>query len=366
MRQMYLTLALVLGLGVAAGHAQSGPALTARDYLDIEQLIYKYGWALDSGENNGFAYADLYAPDGTFTGTNQGPNGRTYQGRENLAALARGAKRGPLNVGHLAANVIVTPTPEGAAGRVYVGIFDPGALGKSPGAGHGGFYDDLYVKTPQGWRFKKRTYYEGKWGTPNVQTPPPVPGARALREAPTTPSSAKGPRLTDQDMVELQQLVARSPYSVDMNTDNGASFANGYTSDGTFACIVPQTGKARPSGVPADCVPGTGKLTTSVRPVARGHQALAKLATDEPHGKNFARHWTFNHVIEPSGSGAIGKAYVALIDIVPRQQGQGHSIFLLGRYDDQYVKTAQGWRIKHRVLTIASTRELGAATNATK
>ena len=158
-------------------------------------MVYKYGWALDSGENNGFAYADLYAPDGTFTGTNQGPSGRTYQGRENLAALARGAQRGPLNVGHLAANVIVTPTPEGAAGRVYVGIFDPGAPGKSPSAGHGGFYDDVYVKTPQGWRFKKRTYYEGKWGEPNVQTPPPVPGVRALKEAKAAPApAAKGPR----------------------------------------------------------------------------------------------------------------------------------------------------------------------------
>jgi len=63
---------------------------------------------------------------------------------------------------------------------------------------------------------------------------------------------------------------------------------------------------------------------------------------------------------------ATGKAYVAMIDILPGRQAQGHSIFLLGRYDDQYVKTAQGWRIKNRVLTIASTRELGAATNATK
>jgi hypothetical protein len=91
------------------------------------------------------------------------------------------------------------------------------------------------------------------------------------------------------------------------------------------------------------------------------------MATQEPHGTNFARHWTFNHVIETGGSGAAtGKAYVALVDIVPRQQGQGHSIFLLGRYDDQYVKTAQGWRIKNRVLTITSTRELGAATNATR
>ena len=360
-----LLLTCILGLGLVTGPAAQEPALTARDYLDIEQLVYKYGWALDSGENNGYAYADLYAPDGTFTGTNQGPSGRTYQGRDNLAALARGAKRGPMNVGHLAANVVVTPTAEGAAGRVYVGIFDPGSFGKSPGAGHGGYYDDLYVKTTQGWRFKKRTFYEGKWGTPNVQTPPPVPAIRALKAAPPAASSAK-PRLSDQDIVDLQQLVAHTPYRIDMNTDNGAGFASGFTADGTFSCVLPPMGKARPSGVPAGCVTGTGKPGTTAHPVASGQQALAKLATEEPHGTNFARHWTFNHVIEPSGAGATGKAYVAMIDILPGRQAQGHSIFLLGRYDDQYVKTAQGWRIKNRVLTIASTRELGAATNATK
>jgi hypothetical protein len=367
-----LLLTLLLGLSLSSGPAAQSaagagePALTTRDYLDIEQLVYKYGWALDSGENNGFAYADLYAPDGTFTGTNQGPSGRTYQGRDNLAALARGAKRGPLNVGHLAANVIVTPTADGAAGRVYVGIFDPGALGKSPGAGHGGFYDDLYVKTPQGWRFKKRTYYEGKWGTPNVQTPPPMPGVRAIKEArPAATPAAKGRRLSDQDIVELQQLVARSPYGIDMNADDGASFAAGFTSDGTFACVLPHTGTARPTGVPSGCVPGSGKLTTAVKPIAQGRQALAKLATsEEPHGKNFARHWVFNHVIEPGGTGATGKAYVALIDLAPGLQAQGHSIFLMGRYDDEYVKTSQGWRIKNRVLTVTSTRELGAGSNA--
>jgi hypothetical protein len=367
MKKLLLLLGL-LGVGMAVGlSAQSEPALSARDYLEIEQLVYKYGWALDSGANNGYAYADLYAPDATFTGTNQGPSGRTYQGRDNLAALARGAKRGPLNVGHLAANVVVTPTAEGAVGRAYVAIVDPGALGKSPGAGHGGYYDDVYVKTPQGWRFKKRTYYEGKWGEPNVQTPPPVPAIRALKEGRSSAPSVKGPRLSDQDMVELQQLVAHLPYGIDMNADNGASFASGFTPDGSFACVLPDTGAARPSGLPAGCVPGSGKLSTAVRPAARGREALARMVTSEaPHGTNYARHWTFNHVIEPAGSGATGKAYAALVDIVPRQQGQGHSIFLLGRYDDQYVKTAQGWRIRNRVLTITSTRELGAATNATK
>jgi hypothetical protein len=156
MSRLQLTFVLLFGLfvGTAASHAQ--PALSPGDYLEIEQLVYKYGWALDSGENNGFAYADLYTADGTFTGTNQGPTGRSYQGRENLAALARGPQRGPLNVSHLVTNLIVTPTADGAVGRVYVGIFAPGEPGERPNAGHGGYYDDVYAKTPEGWRFAKR------------------------------------------------------------------------------------------------------------------------------------------------------------------------------------------------------------------
>lgn len=351
-----LSLALLLGVVAAASHAQTPSsteaALSAGDYLEIEQLVYKYGWALDTGENNGFAYADLYTSDGIFTGTNQGPSGRSYQGRENLAALARGPQRGPLNVGHFVTNLIVTPTAEGAAGRVYVAIFDPASPGKRAGAGHGGYYDDVYVKTPDGWRFKQRTFYEGKWGEPNVAVPPPVPGVRALKEGPRS-SSSRARQLSEQDHVEIQQLVARLPYEVDMNTDDGAAYASGFTPDGTFACVLPHASVA-PPGLPAGCAPYSGKLTTDVRPIASGRDALAKMAAAEPHGPDYVRHFVFNHVIEPSRGGATGKAYVAVIDIVPRGQPTDHSIFLLGRYDDEYEKTAEGWRIKHRVFTAAA------------
>jgi hypothetical protein len=355
MRELRSTWVLLLGLGAVAGHAQTvpaaPPALRASDYLEIEQLVYEYGWALDSGENNGFAYADLYTADGTFTGTNQGPNGRTYEGRDNLAALARGPQRGPLNVGHLVTNVVVTPTADGAVGRVYVGIFDPGKPGTPPGAGHGGFYDDVYAKTPAGWRFAKRTYYEGKWGEPNVPIPPPMPGVRALHDG-SESASASGRMLSDRDHIEIQQLVAGLPYELDMNADNGAAYASAFSADGTFACVLPDTGAAVASGLPSGCAAHSGKRAAHVRPSATGRAALARLATAEPHGPNYVRHFVFNHVIERSRRGATGKAYVAVIDITPKQPpGFAHSIFTMGRYDDEYVKTAEGWRIKSRVFT---------------
>lgn len=353
-----LALVLLLFVVVTAGRAQTSadaadPALGTRDYLEIEQLVYEHGWALDSGENDGFAYADLYTADGTFTDTSQGPNGRTYQGRENLAALARGAPRGPFNVSHLVTNLIVTPTADGAIGRAYVGIFDPGGPDQPPGAGHGGFYDDVYLKTPQGWRFQKRTYYEGKWGEPDVPLPPPVAGVRALRAAEAEPVPDDGTRLSDRDYIEIQQLVARLPYGLDMNADDGASYASGFTADGTFTCVLADTAGA-PSRLPAACTPHSDTTTAQVEPRARGREALARMATEETHGPNYVRHFVFNHVIEPSENGATGKAYVALIDIVPGQQGSGHSIFVMGRYDDEYLKTSDGWRIQDRVFTVVA------------
>ena len=83
----------------------------------------------------------------------------------------------------------------------------------------------------------------------------------------------------------------------------------------------------------------------------------------KPHGPNYVRHFVFNHVIEPSGRGATGKAYVAVIDITPQTAARlAHSIFTLGRYDDEYVKTAQGWRINKRVFTAVAGGAPAAAT----
>ena len=283
-------------------------------------------------------YADLYAPDATFTGTNQGPSGRTYQGRDWLAALARGGKRGPSFVSHYVTNVIVEPTPEGAAGRTYVAIFDIGNGGNGARStlDHGGLYNDVYVKTPAGWRFKSRTYYESKSGYP-VQPPPaaivspttlpqePAPASTAGRS-----SSASGPRLRVEDYLEIQQLVSRYPYALDEDVDGGASYADLFTADAVFR-----------------------------QPRTEGHEALARLAASAPHGPRYVRHFITNHVIDPTPDGATGKEYLVAIDI--GENGAPSSVFLGGHYEDVYAKTAQGWRFKTRSFIASVTGEAPAA-----
>jgi hypothetical protein len=159
-----VTTALVIGIGAASlARAQqkvAGGTLTAGDYVEIQQLVALYSYAVDTHADNGYAYADLFAPDGAFGTTN---------GREALAELARTTQKdrgGPAYTRHFLTNVIIYPTPEGARGSQYLMAIDVSEEGKPSSLVHGGRYDDVYVKTPQGWRFKSRQLYPAKIGVP--------------------------------------------------------------------------------------------------------------------------------------------------------------------------------------------------------
>ena len=126
--------------------------------------------------------------------------------------------------------------------------------------------------------------------------------------------------LTPQDYIDIQQLVSSYAYGLDGNTDNGATYANLFAPGGVFG-----------------------------RPRTEGRDNLAALANTQPRGANYVRHFITNHVIEPSPGGAIGREYAVIIDI--GENGNPGRIALGGRYDDEYVKTAQGWKFKTRTFT---------------
>ena len=126
--------------------------------------------------------------------------------------------------------------------------------------------------------------------------------------------------LTPQDYIDIQQLVSNYPYGLDGNTDNGATYANLFAPGAVFG-----------------------------RPRTEGRDNLAALANTQPRGANYVRHFITNHVIEPSPGGAIGREYAVIIDI--GENGNPGRIALGGRYDDEYVKTPQGWKFKSRTFT---------------
>lgn len=51
---------------------------------------------------------------------------------------------------------VITPTATGAAGSAYLVLANLEST--PPSVMGGGVYDDVIVKTSEGWRFKKRTY----------------------------------------------------------------------------------------------------------------------------------------------------------------------------------------------------------------
>ena len=144
--------------------AQAPMTLTALDYFEIQQLIARYARAIDTCSNNGYDYADLYTPDGIFQPVINGREIAPIQGREALAEVSGGGSNNCVNVGwieqgvhHIYTNHIIEPSPEGATGTVEMLMI---GLGGDPNKiEHDGYYEDTYVKTNDGWRFKQRTHH---------------------------------------------------------------------------------------------------------------------------------------------------------------------------------------------------------------
>jgi hypothetical protein len=156
-----------------------GNTLTALDYAEITQLINRYAYGIDTCGGNGFDYANVFTTDGVFIDKNSdagyAAGGRVLaRGRDALASLVGGGARGCktkqvwTDWSHLMLNHEITSTPEGAKGRIYLvqlGMRGPGTIER-----HGG-YEDVYVKTAEGWRIKSRTHVRNKaWHAEALRT----------------------------------------------------------------------------------------------------------------------------------------------------------------------------------------------------
>jgi len=347
LRNRVITISIAVGvLGIALAQAQQKPsgsgvmALTAMDYIQIKQLVNRYAFAVDTGSRNGYDYADLFAPDGVFDSNTRG----LTKGRDNLASLARGGKKGPLHVSHYIYSPIIEPTATGAIGRQYLieinhdDDFPPpvqpvnqwALVGQKRGSldNIGGQYEDVYVKTAVGWRFQSRKLVRSKSGP----DPSRVGYLKMTRVKPdptdTVPTVAGG--LSAMDYLQIERLVASYGHALDngyATKDNGEAYSSLYTADATF-----------------------GNST--------GTAQLAALGREQPQGETYVRHYLTNHVIEPFAGQAIGKQYLVVLDIPNAEQrakGIPGSVFLGGHYEDLYQRTPDGWRIRTRRLFRAHT-----------
>lgn len=168
-----LSLSAAVMLATAGGAQAADTKLTALDYIEIEQLSAKYSFAIDTCTNKGLDYADLYTEDGEFGVSEEwGKQGKVFaKGRDALAKAAGGSPDGCVDpkttlgygITHVIVNLVITPTATGAVGRcklIAMGVGNvPTAIEQQGG------YEDTYVKTAKGWKFKSRTHV-----FPNMKT----------------------------------------------------------------------------------------------------------------------------------------------------------------------------------------------------
>src|SRR4051812_5239827 len=139
-----LALVVILAAAAGAGIAAQQGTLTAQDLVDIQQLYAKYNWALDAGDSQG--YASTFTQDGTFNNN---------VGHDAIVKFADTFHAGMgAHVKHWNTNLMILPSAEGATGQVYLVLVDFAT--KPPTIATSASYSDQLVKTPQGWRFKKR------------------------------------------------------------------------------------------------------------------------------------------------------------------------------------------------------------------
>ena len=169
----------------------------------------------------------------------------------------------------------------------------------------------------------------------------------AAMAAPSAQQRGAAPgTLPAADFYDIQQLYARYCHGLDSAADNGYLFANVFTTDGVY-------------------VDASGRMI-------QGRERLAEFARLDPDGVKGPTnigHFTTNITLTPtSATTATGSGYllVAARPAAPAggaQAGRGgaapaaapaRAVVDAGLYQDQLVKTADGWRISRRVFVRAN------------
>jgi SnoaL-like domain len=150
----------VVGWVVVRAQPRKPPALSVEDYFEIQQLVAHYPYPLDTAKDQGKAYAANFDTDGIF----HDQHDHYYRGAADLATVANLDKREytPDNVQHFISSHVIEPTENGGAigheELILVSDFGEEKDGRRAVSIVSYQYEDIYVKTPAGWRFKVRSH----------------------------------------------------------------------------------------------------------------------------------------------------------------------------------------------------------------
>jgi SnoaL-like protein len=146
----------------AGAYAQSkgNDSISPADRAAIEQLLGTYNQALSSCASE--QYAGLFTADGTFTSDDfRGATHRrlygktaTLSGHEKLVELVE-TEEFCLNPRQRDTRAAASRPNVGSVRGLTLDVTGQGIRGVLP-LGNGGRYEDVYVKTADGWKFKSR------------------------------------------------------------------------------------------------------------------------------------------------------------------------------------------------------------------
>jgi hypothetical protein len=172
--------------------------LTTQDRAEIQELTAKYAGALGSCAAE--QYADLFESEiGYFASNFRGE----VIGRDRLIALVRSERHctTPLAAGGAAPGARPVPT-------VVIEVSSTGPIGRAD-LGSAGQYDDEYVKTKTGWRFKSRTVMTRQELDANLT----VQDVRAIR------------RLAGSELAQFDDVYVEGPDGVKRFRASGVALA---------------------------------------------------------------------------------------------------------------------------------------------
>ncbi len=154
--------------------------LTSDDRLDIQALLARYAWALDTGDDQ--AFVDCFAKDGELVWDVFDEPG-VWQGQEALRRFITYFRGRPESAGrqHHVSNLVIEATTTGVQAKAYV------LVALRDGAGPHrlnvmGYYEDLLQREDGHWRIARRCIRD--WSGPVLSRIAGQDGERVPRPRP--------------------------------------------------------------------------------------------------------------------------------------------------------------------------------------
>jgi ketosteroid isomerase-like protein len=128
------------------GHAVSG----LEDLEAIRRLTFEYAMAIDTMQLD--ALVDLFLPEAVL---DHGPGDvPVANNRDEIRDFFKTVFEGSRNLFHLTSNNIIDVDGDAATGTVYYQV--AGVTSEGASFGLNGYYADIYARTGDGWKFRRR------------------------------------------------------------------------------------------------------------------------------------------------------------------------------------------------------------------